>query len=139
MTVCTHERKHIFSQVVNDIGNEKPALVLTELGGIVNEVLREMKDYKGMRADAWIIMPDHIHIIIMKEATTDVALGEFVGAFKSVVTKRWRDRCNSCGVLMGKIWQRNYYDHILRNAGDYLEKVNYMANNPVRWCEENGW
>ena len=136
ITICTHERKAVLSRVMQHADRELPVLELTDLGEVVDSALLDMNVYKGFRADAWIIMPDHIHLIVMADGATDAVLGNYVGAIKSVVTKRWRDRCDLQGSKAGKIWQRNYYDHILRNEADYLEKLDYMKNNPIRWCEK---
>ena len=133
ITICTHERKQLLSEVI--CVNEKagPFVKLSEIGQIADEVLHEMSEQQGMRPDAWVIMPDHIHIIVLKDAAFADTLGQFVGKFKSIVSNQWLKQCKSRGVQMGRIWQRNYYDHILRNEADYIEKAMYMEGNPARW------
>ena len=80
-------------------------------------------------------MPNHIHMILFTE-NSEITVGRFVGAVKSVVSYRWRKICGSRNVLMGKIWQRDFYDHILRNEADYLEKMKYVDENPDKWTQD---
>ena len=81
-------------------------------------------------------MPDHIHILVVKDSVSQETLGQFVAAFKSIVSNRWLSACKSKGIEMGKLWQRGYYDHVLRNEADYVEKAAYMEANAERWIEK---
>lgn len=96
-------------------------------------------------------MPNHIHGIIIVGATLVVArgnavdhnnragtspaptLGEIIGSFKSICVYK----CKNNGLKIGKLWQRNYYEHIIRNE-DELNKIReYIVQNPVMWDEDN--
>ena len=95
--------------------------------------------------DAFVVMPNHLHGIIviffneapLVGATRRVAptlqsgsLGAIIGQFKSVVTKRYRRfRKND----ESPIWQRNYYEHIIRNERAYFAIREYILSNPVNW------
>ena len=56
-------------------------------------------------------------------------IGQIVGAIKSISA----NRCREAG-LSGKLWQRGYYEHVIRNEKDYLEICAYIENNPARWA-----
>ena len=85
-------------------------------------------------------MPNHIHMLVTIENGENggsISVGRFIGAFKSIVSNRWSAVCTRRGVIMGKLWQRDYYDHIIRNEADYLEKWKYIDENPDKWAEDD--
>ena len=112
---------------------ERAKVTLSEFGGIANNVLHELAGRYGFELDAYVIMPNHIHVILFKTGNSNHSVGQFVGAFKSAVSTRWYRVCDQRGITAGKLWQRNYYDHILRNEADYLEKRKYIEDNPDKW------
>ena len=136
ITICTQDRKCVLSKVRQGTGMERSCVILTELGEIAENVLRTLPAQYGFLLDAYIIMPNHIHTVLIKKkniAEKQKTVGQFVGAFKSLVTNRWCKVCDARGIMVGKLWQRNYYDHILRNRADYYEKVKYIDENPGKW------
>ena len=96
------------------------------------KMLNELAEKYGVKISACAIMPNHIHLILMMNGS-GVTAGRFVGAFKSVVSNRWQKICDSRGIAMGKLWQRDFYYHILRNEANYLEKLKYIDENPDKW------
>ncbi len=88
-------------------------------------------------------MPDHVHAIIVLEqrATARVAptLGRIVGAYKSKTATQWLNVCKTNHQTMGNIWQRGYYEHILRNQQDFDEAAGYIQGNPARRLEREGF
>ena len=88
----------------------------------------------------YVIMPDHIHFIISK--TGDHAgspLRGIVGWFKTMTTNEYIAGVKNNFFLPfdKKLWQRNYYEHVIRDENDYIEKAQYMLNNPLKWELEN--
>ena len=94
--------------------------------------------------DEWVVMPNHLHGIIVivdaacrggsRTAPTNLArhkpLGRLIGAFKTVSTKRInaiRDTPNL------PVWQRNYYEHIIRDDEELNRIRQYIADNPMQW------
>ena len=70
-------------------------------------------------------MPNHIHLIIIKNKTGK-SISEDIRALKSVVSR-----------AVGRpIWQKSFYDHIIRDEEDYLTKAEYIGNNPSKWIED---
>jgi REP element-mobilizing transposase RayT len=73
-----------------------------------------------------------------KQATARVAptVGNMVGAYKSLVANGCLEIYKSKNESMGKFWQRNYYEHIIRNEESYQQISNYILNNPTKWSED---
>jgi REP element-mobilizing transposase RayT len=99
--------------------------------------------------DAFVVMPNHLHgiiVIFLNEtppvrATRRVAptlqsgsLGAIIGQFKSVVTKRFR---RFPGSDDRPIWQRNYYEQIIRNERHLTAVQQYIHNNPAHWVDDD--
>ena len=135
ITICTQDRRCILSRIHSGNEWERSSVELSELGQIVADVLTELSEQYGIRLEACSVMPNHIHLILFTE-NSEIKVGRFVGAVKSVAANRWRKICESRNVLMGKIWQRDYYDHILRNEADYLEKLKYIDENLDKWMQD---
>ena len=79
--------------------------------------------------DKYVIMPNHIHLIIVIKggrAMHAPTVSNIIGQMKSFVTKR-------VGI---PIWQKSFYDHIIRDEADYLRIAEYMENNPAKWAED---
>ena len=96
--------------------------------------------------DEFIIMPNHIHGIIIVGATLAVAqtnragarpaptVGEIVGTFKSLCVNDWLTYLKENKInAVGKFWQRNYYEHIIRNEEELTKIRAYIQNNPLSW------
>jgi len=62
-----------------------------------------------------------------------VVVGDIVGAYKSLVANQCLEIFKSNNEYMGKLWQRNYYEHIIRNDNSYQYIANYIINNPANW------
>jgi putative transposase len=81
-------------------------------------------------------MPNHLNGIV---ATTEEShnaqrpLGRMIAAFKALTTKRIK-RMN--GIHAGVIWQRNFYEHIIRNGRSLERILTYIQDNPVRWSKD---
>jgi putative transposase len=63
-------------------------------------------------------------------------ISDIVGAYKSLVANGCLEICKSKNETMGKLWQRNYYEHIIRNEKSYNNIFNYIINNPTQWQED---
>ena len=93
--------------------------------------------FPGVRADDIVIMPDHLHGIIEIVSAmesrqiiggTSMTLGSVIRGFKSGVSQLIQP-------LYEDIWQRSYYDHIIRNDEELYEAKEYMRQNPIRWTQ----
>ena len=74
--------------------------------------------------------------IVFLPGQQQLTLGRVVGAYKSLVVNEWRKYCCACGMKMGKIWQRNYNEHVIRCETELYEVRKYIEENPMRWRED---
>ena len=89
------------------------------------DCLKQLRLKLGFTVYVYCLMPDHFHALI-GSGTSEKSLGQICGSFKSISTRRywrWYD---------GKLWQRQFYDHIIRNRDDFDETLTYIRMNPVR-------
>lgn len=143
VTIVTWQREMLFGEVVDGV------MVLNDMGEIVREEWERAPIVRPyIELGAYVVMPNHIHGILIFNvgATRRVAptkttlqsgsLGAVIGQFKSIVTKRINTLHNSPGV---PVWQRNYYDRIIRNEREMSRIWDYIEANPARWekDEEN--
>ncbi len=83
-----------------------------------------MERFPGI--EKYVIMPNHVHMLIVRTEATSRALALDVNAFKSLVSK----------AVGHSVWQRGYYDHIIRNETDYQNHWQYIEDNPAKWCDD---
>ena len=138
VTICTKNREEIFGSV--GVVRGQPKMILNNLGKIVESVWQSLPQHHPVELDQFQIMPNHIHMIIIigsrltggsrPAPTLGTTLGTILGLFKSTTTKQIRIMVNN---PQFPVWQRNYYEHIIRNDQD-LEKISqYIIDNPQMW------
>ena len=118
ITICTQNRKCILSRIVGR--GLAPAASLEER-------------YSHLKIDWYVIMPNHIHAIIVLDNKTAGAsprptLTDIVCAYKSLTTAEAKRNG-----FVGKLFQDSFYEHIIRGVDDYRETVDYILNNPINW------
>ena len=135
VTICTEDRKHSFGEIVDG------ELVPTALGSLVDACWRDLPaHHPHVVLDAYVVMPNHLHgLLEVPERTTVLpatspvapgALGAVVRSFKSAVTRRFRQLHPGSAAT---IWQKNYYEHVVRDH-DSVERIRwYIASNEERW------
>ena len=155
ITICTQNREHFFGKIVDD------QMVLNELGEIVHtQWYASEKIRQNIFLDQFVIMPNHIHGIVIIDNNDNIgrrdvwqnvstqtttnpknkfmaeispssnSLSMMIRQFKSAVTRHARQIMPQFG------WQRNYYDHIIRNEKS-LEKIReYIFHNPAMWSRD---
>ena len=137
ITLCTQDRKKILSNIVGGGALDAPEIVLTEIGKIAHRYILSSNRIPGIVVDKFIIMPDHIHLILLVNQTavngtsrapspTNAVVPHFVSTFKRFCHR-------DIGTI---IFQRSYYDHVIRNQQDYDEIWQYIENNPRKWLIE---
>ena len=143
VTICCYQRQCLFGEIVDGV------MRLNQYGEIVAETYQWLSSrYPYVHLDKWIIMPNHFHgIIVLTDklcrgasqsapTTTNNSelkrkpLGRLIGAFKTVSTKKINLIRNAPGTA---IWQRNYYEHIIRNEESLNRIRQYIINNPLSW------
>lgn len=143
ITICTHSKKHILSSISRDSPCGCPCIKLTSLGKIVEETILDIQNNPNITVDKYVIMPNHIHLLLIvhkdesgSERTAARAvptISDIIGALKSKTSVKWLKTCKANNTQSGAIWQRSFYDHIIRGERDYEEIWQYIDENPLRW------
>ena len=157
VTLCVQGRECLFGTITAG------EMILNELGQIVYEEWKRSSEIRReMELDEFVVMPNHMHGILWILESDDVrahgrapqpggapivradgrppqrqppqrapkSLGSFVAGFKSAATKRINEQRGMPGA---PVWQRNYYEHIIRNDADLQRIREYIVNNPLKW------
>jgi len=142
VTVCTHGRRPLFGRVRRgDPCGRPPIPPYTELsrfGRFAEEEILHLTQMEGISIPSYVVMPDHIHLLVQFDrATARVAptLGQIVGGYKSRVFRSCLALCKQENAVLGKLWQRSYYEHVIRSRENYLSCWEYIANNPAKWAK----
>lgn len=158
ITICTQNKEKIFGEITN-VGahcmcpnrESNTKMILSEYGKIVEEEINKTnKIRENIEINEYVIMPNHVHFIIeiidnikghMQCAPTIEKFGKstkdsiptIVKLLKSSITKRVNILRNTEGY---PVWQRNYYENIIRNEKIHLKVSDYINNNPIKWVED---
>ena len=137
VTICAAERKNIFGTLVGGGVLDAPRINLSPYGTIVENTLLDMdKIYGDVSVEKYVIMLNHVHLIVMllhkngpsrTPAPTNMRLPSLISTLK-----RFTNRV--AGV---SLWQRSYYDHVIRNEADYLRIWQYIDENPIKWQSDD--
>ncbi|SEF46589.1 transposase [Nitrosomonas ureae] len=149
ITVCTHNRMPLFGEIVDGV------MALNTAGQIVEKCWCAIPEhFPQVTLDGFVVMPNHVHGIITVGANNHLPLhylplpfnetptqlnktprplqhrtiGSMVRGFKIGVTRWFHANTN-----INLVWQRNYYEHIIRNEDAYLKIAEYIQTNPQRW------
>ena len=138
ITICTNNRDKNLSYIRSGDPCGLPYVELTALGKITEATLAEIET-ADLTVDKYVIIPNHIHLIIKICTPQDSHKGcrygvtKAIGKYKSLCANRWLAYCKATGTEYHPIWQRSYYDHIIRSENDYLEIWKYIDENPIKW------
>ena len=134
ITICTRWKECVLSRILVGEGLAPPAVALTAIGRIVEEQVRLLPGrFPSLSVDRYVIMPNHIHLVLTLSgdsaggASPSPTITNMVGALKSQTSRLSG---------MAPLWQRSYYDHVIRGERDYSETWAYMDGNPGRWAED---
>ena len=152
VTLNAREHGSIFGEVIEG------AVRLSPIGEIVSHCWLNLANLFAIQLDAWVIMPDHLHGVIFlrgkdeaaggrapyegmvsspaasplrPHGTSSESLGAVVQNFKSVTTRKIN---RLRGMSGGQVWQRNYYEHIVRNERELNAIRRYIDDNPCNWA-----
>ena len=135
ITICTHNRVSLFG-IVKSVG-AYPCVRPNAAGVMVKEKLFSLAEkYEGVKIDYYCIMPNHIHFVLVKEgAHAGAPLHEMIKWYKTQTTNEYIKlvKQNILPPFDKHIWQRNYYEHIIRGEEDLYEIRKYIENNPAKW------
>ena len=163
VTICTQNRLCLFGQIEDEfIPNSAGKMIQS----VWNEI---PSHYYGIELGSFVVMPNHVHAIIIITnpisvgagpcacprigiddmqhgqpqgvAPMSLSLPEIIHRYKTMTTKRYTDGVKNYGwrPFPGRLWQRNYYEHVIRNDGEHCRIAEYIANNPMCWKEDRLW
>jgi len=142
ITICAYQRMHVFGEIVNG------EMVLNDTGQIARDEwfkTAELRPYVELYEDEFVVMPNHAHGMIWivgarRRAPTDViekfgkpvkgSIPTIIRAYKSAVTYAANGAQNMRGAIL---WQKNYYEHVVRNDRELNNIGWYILNNPLNW------
>ncbi len=153
VTICAWQRECLFGDIVDG------EMLLSDCGWAVDTVWCELPErFKHVSLDEYVIMPNHFHGIILLADTVGAlpagrpdgncadkqgravgvaptgpvsgSIGAIMAQFKSNVTKRINIIRDNTGCT---VWQRNYYERVIRNDDELARAREYIVNNPFKW------
>ena len=129
LTICTKERKNYFWESVGATIGRPQDVPLSPYGKVVDEAIKNIPlIYPSIAVEHYVIMPDHVHLLLLYHGRAMLAptISRLVQQMKGYVTKQ-----------IGKpIWQKLFYDHVIRTREDFAEHMRYIEDNPLKWQQD---
>ena len=121
ITICIKNRINILGEI------KKNKMQLSQEGIIAEKFLGEIpKHYQNVKIDEYVIMPNHIHFILNMQKNNQNRISQIIGQYKRKVSIE----------LKYSIWQKSFYEHIIKNYYEYLKIKKYIIENPKKWNED---
>ena len=144
ITICTYQRARLFGEVQEAFAEGEHLLPAPgDPHRMMEKWIGELSaKFADIQVDAWVVMPDHVHLILLQSsagAHTGAPLQEVLKWLKTQTTNEYISGVKS-GLyrpFQKSVWQRGYYDHIIRNEQDLQECRKYIQSNPARWLEKH--
>jgi len=137
ITVCTQNQLHLFGEIIND------SMVLNDAGEMIQQIWYKIpNDFHNIKLHEFIIMPNHIHSIIeiIPVGADSISAHEtnvptIIQSFKRHTTIEYIKmvKRHILAPFDRRIWQRNYWEHIIRDEHQYCCIAQYIVNNPRKW------
>ena len=134
VTLCAKNKKHYFGKVENS------QVILNQIGKLVNEIWLGLPEiFSGIELDLSVVMPNHFHGVIIfnkaplyAQAKKPATLSQIIGSLKSKTNVLAR-RNILPHLNKLELWQKTFYDRIIRNDQEFLKIREYIQNNPLKW------
>lgn len=138
VTLCVEHRTALLGDIVDG------QMLVNDAGLMVERAWLDLPNYyPGVKVDICQIMPDHFHGILWLEndelragtGTRPYGLSDIIQRFKSLTTHQYSKAVaeNGWHQFPNRLWQRSYYEHVIRNEQDLDETRTYIVDNPVNW------
>ncbi len=143
ITICTKDKKPILNRIVGTDVLHRPYSRLSAIRKIAyQEILNIKLHYENVRIDKFVIMPNHIHMIVVITerinpfpTSKKYDIPNIIGKFKAAVTRNVGKAFIPSARL--DLWQTSFHDHVIRDERDYRKIWEYIDENPVRWtCDK---
>ena len=135
ITVCTKGKECTLGTVVGGGALDAPMVQLSTIGGIVKRDIESTNRINGLTVDKYVIMPNHVHLILVvapvdgtskAPSPTNALIPHAISTLKRFVHR-------DTGM---QVFQRSYYDHVIRNEQDYKRIWQYIDTNPAKWTDD---
>jgi len=133
ITICTKDRRNLFWENVGATTGRPQDVCLSSYGKIVDIAIQNIPlHYEAVTVEHYVVMPNHIHLLLQIRCLDDgrpmvaPTISTVMQQMKGYVTKR----------IGFPVWQKLFYDHVIRNEQDYLDICEYIENNPAKWKED---
>lgn len=122
ITICIKDRIELLGKI-----NKANHIKLTDDGIVVEQYLKEInKIYKNVTIDEYVIMPNHVHMILVINSKNEVTVSRIIKQYKMYISKK----------IGYSIWQKSFYEHIIRNEKEYWKIKEYIRNNIINWKDD---
>jgi REP element-mobilizing transposase RayT len=119
ITICVKDRLEILGKIEED-----NHIKLTKEGNIVKQNIYRLEEiYKNIIVDEYIVMPNHLHILILINYKDGITISKIIKHLKTNISRE----------IKYSIWQKSFYEHIIRNEKEYLKIKEYIKNNVINW------
>lgn len=133
LTICTENRKSLFWKDVGAIMDRPEKAPLSVWGEIVRDCIEVIPlHYPAVSVDRYVIMPDHVHLLL--QICTDSHGRSMIAPTISNVVRQMKGAASKRAGF--GIWQKGFYDHIIRSEADDREIWEYIEGNPARWTSK---
>ena len=133
ITICTNNRRNLFWKDVGAIIDRPENVPLTSLGMVAQQSIRDISShYPAITVDHSVIMPNHIHLLL--QIHTDANGRSMIAPTISTVVRLMKGTVSKQAGFA--VWQKGFYDHVIRNDNDYRDIWNYIEGNPSKWTED---
>lgn len=134
VTICAQNKQCFFGDI------QQGEMILNAAGQMAQEEWDDLSlRFTNISLDASIVMPNHLHaIVIFNEKDEKLHLGAIIQAYKSITTNKYIQGVRNKGWIPfnKRLWQRNYYEHIIRNDQDLEIIQEYIMTNPQKWDKD---
>jgi REP element-mobilizing transposase RayT len=118
VTVCVENRKMLLGEILEpDTEGELPTVELSGIGKVVDQFTSTIRGI-----EKYVVMPNHVHMIVTNAEGEDISAK--LRAWKSLITRQ----------IGSSIWQRAFYDHVIRDEEDFRIRWKYIDDNPSKWA-----
>lgn len=133
VTICVANKEPLLWNPVGANCVRPNQLPLTDIGNCIeNEIQKLNTVYETLTLDKYVIMPNHIHMILVLQNDTGgrtqfaPTISRVIKQFKGSITKQ----------IGRSIWQKSFYEHVIRNEKSYQDIWNYIDTNPFKWADD---
>ena len=122
ITICVKDRLELLGII-----DEENNIELTKEENIVKQEISRLEEiYKNIIIDEYIVMPNHLHILLLINYRNGTSISKIIKHLKTNISRE----------IKYSLWQKSFYEHIVRNEKEYLKTKEYIKNNVINWSKD---